>query len=254
MQETPIRKITKGFQNQAFLQDVFDVEGNPIIPTILNDKLLTRVINSNIVQGILHNPAQSLVGSKLQISSDKLISDFHEFPTANKLLDSPTKEFLKSLPIDCKTVQSATVNGIVYDKLFQDLDDRKIDYLDDCILGPTKAFRNEFIAKEPFRQRIDKFVQELGDFFVDDDEDDLPPPPPIPNYSTYPGDLDLSLPDPPSPLQVHAREGKFPVLPGVTKLAEPHSINNNSLYNPAVLDNLAHDMKNAQVNYNLYSN
>ena len=233
-----MRLSNQDYQNQSNIQDVFDVEGNPLIPTICNDKLLTRIINSNIVQKILHNPSQVVEGNRIEISCEKLRPDFHEFPIASGILDETTKQFLGNLPVNSQTIQSITINGIVYDKLFQDLDDHKIIYSDDCILGPTKKLRAEFICKQQFRQQIEGFVQSLGDFFVD-----FLPPPPIPNYSTYPGDLSTDLPPPPSPI-MQTHEGTFPVVSGTTKMMKSHSINNNPLFNPSFLSD---DLQNMQV-------
>lgn len=244
-QQTPMRLVKQEFQNRANIQDVFDVEGNPLVPTIINDKLLNRIMSSNIVQEVLHNPSLIEEGKRMQIGSETLRPDFQEFPIAADYLNETTKQFLSDIAIDTQTIQSVTVNGIVYDKLFQDLDRHKVNYSDDSILGPAKKFRAEFICKDPFRQQIDEFVQSLGDFFVDNDDDDdsFLPPPPLPNYSTYPGQSGDSLPPPPSPLQMQACAGTFS---GLTTLMEPHSINNNSLYKPSLL---LDDFQNIQVIY-----
>lgn len=244
LKQTPIDFSKKELQTKANIQDFFDSEGNPLIPTIYNDKLLTCIINSNIVKGILHNTSQIIAGTRMQISgAENLKPDFHEFPLAVKYLDETTKQFLCRTLIDSHTVQSATVNGIVYDKLFQDLDDHKVQYSDDKVLGPAKKFREEFTSKEPFRQQIYKFVQGLGDFFLDNDEESPPLPPPIPNYSTYPGNYNTNdLPAPPSPLLMQTHDVRFPVIQELVKMSEQHSVNNN----PTI--RLSENLEKIQVN------
>lgn len=202
-QDTPMRKIKFEPDDYSNIQDIYNISGAPIIPTIEKDRILTAILHSEIVQGILNNPSKVISGSKLSVLTTPLQPNFQE----SIYLSDENKMKLKNM--NAQAIQSGIIHGWAYDKLFQDLNDKNIDFQNDCILEPMSEFRAEYILNEPFRNETSNFVASLGSEILDETPihfrtlDGIPDfmktsksndsgfdsTPPTPNYNTFPGQL-----------------------------------------------------------------
>lgn len=251
-QETPMRKIKFEPDDYSNIQDIYNISGSPIIPTIEKDRILTAILHSEIVQGILNNPSTVISGSKLSILTTSLFPS-HEINESIHL-SNENKNKLKNL--NAQAVQSAVVHGWAYDKLFQDLYDKNIDFKSDCILEPMLEFRTEFIANMPFRNETNNFVTSLGNEILDEtpihfrkldatpdfmktsksNDSGFDSTPPTPNYSTFPTD-DLII----------AQPGSFVVNDEISMSPIVRSGVKN---NPFTVDNLTHGVGDMQIGSN----
>lgn len=231
-QDTPMRKINFQQNVKSNIQDIFDVEGKPIMSTIAKDKILSNVLHSDVVQGILYTPNAIIQGSKLQIFNVPLVPDF----LTNPNLNDTVKEKMIDLQLNSQAVQSAVTHGPIYDKIFADLDSNRLSYTQDTILSPIKHFRDECSNNEMLRNEANDFVASLGDEFLDTIPLNYVSPeafpigkinssksndsgfsgsiPPTPNYSTYPG-LPMNSANNDVDHTIHGIPGTFRSIPGI---------------------------------------
>ncbi|XP_062563417.1 uncharacterized protein LOC134226579 isoform X2 [Armigeres subalbatus] len=132
------------------------------------DKVLHDILNSGALQAILHAPVN---GGSLIISREPLVPDFSSSP----LLSPASKSFLEKIKVNAQVVQSAVINGPLYDELFTKLDNCHINYSHDSVLQPIQAFRDKFISFDKddcFPKEVIKFVEmsDLQSFDVSADQ------------------------------------------------------------------------------------
>lgn len=184
-QETPVRKIN--FTQKA------GTHLPPPAAAVKRDKILSDILNSEEIRKAIYYPTTIKPNSRICLSNVPFQSDF----VGNPYLSANDKQFLQAIKIDSKALQSNIINGLIYDKLFQDLDECFIDYQDCCILHPMKALRLKYTnnGDNEFRTNVNNLVasleleQPIGVGSVaasrscDSGFDSAPP---TPNYATHP--------------------------------------------------------------------
>lgn len=139
------------------------IENKPYIESIKNDKVLQKILCSELIKGIKHSAHHDdLINRNMAISqTNKTCSNVPDF-IESPLLSLSTKEKLIPMKINSEAIQSAVLNGWYYDNLLQDLDKNKIDYTNDLVLNPIKAFRTEYKINDLLKKDVDKFAIDMG--------------------------------------------------------------------------------------------
>lgn len=184
-QETPVRKINFAKKTSTYT--------SPVVLAVKRDKILNDILNSNGVREAIYYPTTIKPKSKLILSRIAMKPDF----CGNPYLNHNDKLTLQQIGVDTNALQSNNINGIIYDKLFQDLDDCEIDYAACCLLQPMKALRMHYThgGNEDFNRNIDNLAAALerdnpigGDSIATSKSSDsgFDSAPPTPNYATHP--------------------------------------------------------------------
>lgn len=189
-QETPTRKINFGQKSSA-------VNLLPIVSAVRRDKILSRIFDAEPVRAAIYYPNAVQQHSKLIVSDVPIYANFG----GNPFLSRDDKQLLTDIGVDTDAVQSCVVNGLIYDKLFQDLDDCKVDYSQCCLLQPMKALRFEYLngGNESFRNNLNNLATALekdnpicGVATSVSSDSGFDSQPPTPNYATHP--LNVTIP------------------------------------------------------------
>lgn len=183
-QDTPVRKLNFNTRPET----KFPVA----VAAVKRDQILSQILNSEYVKTAVYYPTSVIPNTKLILSRVPLKPDF----ASNNNLRESDKRFLENLGLNTEAVHSSIVNGKIYEKLFQDLDDCEIDYSDCCLLQPMKELRHHYkMTKDPL------FVSNLNNFVAAEERENpfygMSTPmqntnsgyssvPPTPNYATHP--------------------------------------------------------------------
>lgn len=184
-QDTPVRRINFNAKPE--------LKFPPAVAAVKRDKILNHILNSEDVRAAIYYPTSIEPHTKLVISHIPMKPDFDE----NLHLREGDKAILESLGVNTEAVHSNIVNGKIYDKLFNDLDDCKIDYRDCRLLQPMKDLRSSYkMSKDPIfvtnlnnlSTALEKENPICGSSVItskssDSGFDSLPP---TPNYATHP--------------------------------------------------------------------
>lgn len=260
-QETPARKLQfPQRQEIKSLDDVLDPRtGQILIPTIVKDKVLFDLLNSELIKNALHNPAHCMSSTPLIVSARAMIPDFDEH---SENLHPDCKDILVEMKLNTKGVQSGVLHGPIYDDLFKSLKKRRINYSFDPVLQPIQELREEMEINEPFREHVISFVEALPHFSQTEHVPSLrasyaknlspqhqgktiPPSkssdsgfdsiPPTPNYATYPGIV-----------QQEATPGHFVEIPGIADMNMYPKVSQASDHQKQI-QNLPEQMENMSV-------
>lgn len=228
-QETPMRKVKFGGVSIAY-----DL-GLPVDAVIERDPFFSKIINSEILQNALKNPASVIGRQGVILSNVPMVPDFG----AAQNLSLPICRKLDRIGVDQQAVQSAVINGPTYDKLLNALKDRKINFSNCKLLAPIDEFRNEFIENTPFQKEITEFVETLpnnfsicysepttGQYYQSaqpittlpaskSSDSGFESKPPTPNYTSYPGMAPISGNDDATLFGIGANAGKWNSIPGI---------------------------------------
>jgi hypothetical protein len=172
LQDTPVRRLKFNTEkdNENSILSLFDNQGNPVLPTIMKDELLKNVIYSDVVQGLLNNPAQIIPGTVLKVCENPIVPDFrqsNQMLAPQHKLSEPTVARLEAMKINTLCAESGIVNGIAYDKIFSDLKAKKVRFANDCFLQPMLEFRNEVNGNENFKSEVGDFINGLKQSYGD---------------------------------------------------------------------------------------
>jgi len=237
-QETPARKLNFVKRPITSLDDVLDPRtGQIVLPSVMKDRVLYDILNSEIIKNALHNPAHTS-STPLIVSPRAMIPDF-----IGTNLSDPAIDMLESMKLNTKGVQSGVEHGDVYDNLFENLDKRWIKYSFDPVLQPIRELREELGQNPLFREEIVSFVETLP-HFANSEEIVHPAPafsrnlspehkivpshsndsgfdsvPPTPNYATYPGVLSPAD-KPGTPTDIAQKMGELSVSPAKLVVAK----------------------------------
>lgn len=132
-QETPMRKLQ------------FNNRNNP------NDQFFANIYNSNAIQNALNDDMTNNTKNKDIILSDKQMRE--DFSNCLDITDE-NRNKLSNMNVNSVAVCSSVVSGAIYDKMFQDLDDKNYNVQKCGVLGPIKIFRKEFTRNPQFRNNI----------------------------------------------------------------------------------------------------
>lgn len=215
------------------------------MPSVMKDKVLFDILNSEIIKNALHNPAHTST-TPLIVSARAMVPDY---PAT---MSPATKSLLDQMKVNTKGVQSGVEHGDVYDNLFQNLQKRRINYSFDPVLQPIQELREELADNVPFREEIVSFVEGLPHFSNSEDVIHVAPAyarnlspsqkivpshsndsgfesvPPTPNYATYP--------------TVDALPGVYGEIPGIADMnMYPH------IHKSTTPDQLTHQMNELSV-------
>lgn len=147
----------------SYIEEVFPT-ATPINETIVKDRMLTYVLKSDTIKGVLQTPATALKkGAKIVSECRPMTPDFMESP----LLSDKNRYKLKQLKLNSQALQSGVLNGTTYDNLFKELQEREIDCSEDNLLGPLENFRREYRQNDRLKTDVDNFVSSLGNEFLD---------------------------------------------------------------------------------------
>ncbi|GAB0092327.1 testin [Sergentomyia squamirostris] len=157
----------------SYIENIFHT-ASPINEMIVKDEMLTYVLKSDIIRGVLQTPATALKkeGAKIISECRPMTPDFMESP----LLSDKNRYKLKQMRMNSQALQSGVLNGQTYDNLFRELENRNINFSEDNLLGPMQNFRKEYRQNDRFKTDVDNFVNSLGNEFLDSyklDEDTL---------------------------------------------------------------------------------
>lgn len=226
-QETPVRKLNFHPRNDEItsLDDVLDPRtGQILVPSLVNDKVLFDLLNSELIKNALHNPVLS--ATPLIVSPRTMIPDFENCEN----LHPDCKEMLENMKLNTKGVQSGVIHGPIYDDLFKTLKRRRVNYSFDPVLQPIQELREEMEVNPPFRENVINFVEALPHFSQTENAPTMRPSyaknlspergiipskssdsgfdsiPPTPNYATYPG------------IVQEATHGHFVEIPGIADM------------------------------------
>lgn len=188
-QDTPVRRINFDARPAELLKLP------PAVSAVKRDKVLSKILNSEQIKAAVYYPTSFEPNTVLTLSRVPMKPDFAAGNSSNHLRESD-KRFLENLGLNTEAVHSNIVNGKIYDKLFQDLDDCDIDYSDCCLLQPMKELRHHYkMTKDPL------FVSNLNNLVAAEERENplygMPFPskstdsgfsstPPTPNYATHP--------------------------------------------------------------------
>ncbi|XP_059622617.1 uncharacterized protein LOC132265848 [Phlebotomus argentipes] len=146
----------------GYIEQVFPTP--PINEAIVKDRMLTYVLKSDAIKGVLQTPATVLTkGAKIVSECRPMTPDFMESP----LLSDKNRYKLKQMKLNSQALQSGVLNGATYDNLFKELQERNIDCSEDNLLGPLEKFRHEYRQNDRFKTDVDNFVNSLGNEFLD---------------------------------------------------------------------------------------
>lgn len=200
-QETPVRKINFAQKSTALGQL------SPAASAVKRDRLLHNILNSDPVRSVIYFPTTIVPGSHMMLQHTPMQTDF----VGNPYLSGSDKRALQEMGVDSRAVHSAIINGPIYDKLFNDLDECAVDYENCCLLQPLKALRLKYTAgrDHDFQRNVDSFAAAMekenqigGDFIIPSRSTDsgFDSAPPTPNYSTHPMNIGLSKRVRPTPV------------------------------------------------------
>lgn len=186
-QETPLRKINFAIKSSAGSQL------SPAASAVKRDRLLGNILSSDPVRSIIYYPTTIAPGTQMILQQTPMQMDF----AGNPYLSGSDKRELQEMGVDSRAIHSAIINGPIYDKLFQDLDDCGVDYENCCLLQPMKALRLKYATGRDFdfQRNVDSFAAALekenpiaGNVIVPSKSTDsgFGSAPPTPNYSTHP--------------------------------------------------------------------
>lgn len=122
------------------------------------DSVLATILNSELLKSTLHVP---VYGGTLIITRNPLFPDFISSP----FLSPTSKARLETMRINTQTIQSAVINGPLYDELLSQLNRCGINYAQDSILQPIDDFRDEFLSYDSDND----FQKEIIDFIKNSD-------------------------------------------------------------------------------------
>lgn len=224
-QDTPMRKVK--FGGVSVMYDL----GLPIDAKYEKDQVFAKVINSEQLKNAIQMNPSNWRGKQVAISLSPLPPDFEEEPE----LSDDTKNRLKELGLNVNALQSGIVNGPYYDRLFEALKDKGVDYGNCKILAPIEALREELLVNQPFREEVTKFIEQIPNTPNIAISENVPrlgvlpgsrscdsgfgSKPSTPNLSTHPdlnsgsaNDLDQSL------FGMNASSGRFTSIPGIEEM------------------------------------
>uniref|UniRef100_A0A1B0FV48 Putative focal adhesion protein pinch-1 n=1 Tax=Lutzomyia longipalpis TaxID=7200 RepID=A0A1B0FV48_LUTLO len=128
----------------SYIENVFPEKVNE---TIVKDRMLTYVLKSDAIKGVLQTPAAILKGDTIVSECRPMTPDFMESP----LLSDKNRYKLKQMKLNSQALQSGVLNGATKDNL----------------LGPLENFRREYRQNDRFKTDVDNFVNSLGSEFLD---------------------------------------------------------------------------------------
>lgn len=200
-QETPVRKIFA--PKSTALSQL-----SPAVSAMKRDGLLSNILNSDTIRTVIYYPTTIVPDSQMILQHTPMSTDF----VGNPYLSGSDKRALQEMGVDSRTVHSAIINGPIYDKLFQDLDECAVDYENCCLLQPMKMLRLKYTTgrDQDFQRNIESFVAVMekdnpigGDFIISSKSTDsgfVDSAPPTPNYSTHPMNIGFSKRIRPTPV------------------------------------------------------
>jgi hypothetical protein len=142
---------------------------------ICKDKTMYQILNSEVVQNVLQNPAQILPGTEV-FTSDNLQQ--REKPLSPDFMFDPhltdkNKFKLKNMAINTDTIQSALENRDFYDKLLETMKNLKVKYESDPVLSAIDKFRKEYLTNDAFRKNINEFADQRQQAAMQAEQDQL---------------------------------------------------------------------------------
>lgn len=136
-----------------------NIQNMPFIESIKNDKILQQVLCSELVKGVRYDVHKDDLINKNTSKSYKQETCLNSPDFINSpFLCEVTKDKLIPMKINSESIRSAVLHGWYYDKLFEDLDSNKLDYSNDLLLHPIKAFRAEYLQNDAFKTDTDNFA------------------------------------------------------------------------------------------------
>lgn len=132
-QETPVRKMN-------FDRKTSDANLHSIASAIQRDQILSKIFGAESIRKAIYNPSTMYPHTAIVVCDIPMVPDFHETPH----LTVHDKAILSNICVDPTAIQSAIVNGSIYDQLFNHLDNYQADYSECTILQPMKALRLEY--------------------------------------------------------------------------------------------------------------
>lgn len=138
-QDTPMRKVKFGGLNYDLGISPVQVEKDPVFCKILSSEKLK-------------SPTKNVILSFLPMTVD-----FMECPELSPL----AKETLKKIGVNKSALQSGVVNGQFYDKLFENLRGKSVNYADCKLLKPMEMLREELLTNPIFQKQVVEFVESL---------------------------------------------------------------------------------------------
>lgn len=189
-QETPVRRLNFATKSVALMQLT------PAVSAVKRDRLLGLILNSDPIRAAIYYPTTIEPGTSIILQHTPMQSDF----LTNPYLSGSDKRALQEMAIDANAIHSAVINGPIYDKLFNDLNDCAIDYENCGLLQPIKSLRLKYTTDNSpeFQRNVDSFVAALekenpikGDYMAKSHSNDsgFDSAPPTPNYATHPMNL-----------------------------------------------------------------
>lgn len=151
-QETPARKMN--FDRKASAASLL-----PIASAIQRDRILSKIFGAESIQQAIYHPSLLQPHTAIVVCDIPMVSNFDE----NPYLNSNDKMILSDVGVDEDALQSAVINGPIYDKLFQHLDNCKADYSECALLQPMKALRFEYVNRndDNFKNNVQTLVDVL---------------------------------------------------------------------------------------------
>ncbi|XP_055904007.1 uncharacterized protein LOC129939856 [Eupeodes corollae] len=220
-QDTPMRKVKFGG-----VSVIYDL-GLPIDAEYEKDQVFAKVVNSEQLKNALQMNPSHWRGKQVAISLSPLPPDFEDEPE----LSDDTKEKLKELGLNINALQSGIVNGPYYDKLFEALKEKGVEYANCKILAPIEGLREELLINKPFSDEVVRFVEHIpnsANIAYSENAPRIGVPgsrscdsgfgskPSTPNYATHPDlnavDQDHSL------FGMNASSGRFASIPGIEEM------------------------------------
>lgn len=189
-QETPARKINFGTKSGG-------VNLLPIVSAVRRDAILSTIFESEPIRAAIYYPAEVNPQTAVIISNTPMRADFGKRP----YLSVEDKYILEDIGVNTDAIQSCIVNGLIYDKLFQDLDKCNADYSQCHLLQPMKLLRCEYLTTndDDFKTNLQNLAAALekdnpicGVTNSTSSDSGFNSQPPTPNYSTHP--LNIAAP------------------------------------------------------------
>lgn len=191
-QETPVRRIDFAPKSTALSHM------SPAASAVRRDPLLNRILNSDAVHSVIYYPTLIVPGSQMILQHTPLQMDF----AGNPYLSGSDKRALQEMGVDSRAIHTAIINGPIYDKLFQELDECAVDYENCCLLQPIKLLRLKYGSGRDydFQRNVESFAMAMekdnpigGDSIISSRSTDsgFESAPPTPNYSTHPMNIGM---------------------------------------------------------------
>ncbi|CAD7012318.1 unnamed protein product [Ceratitis capitata] len=151
-QETPARKLKFGT-----ICNLANTCGLPVNVDYDKDAVFAQILHAEPLKKAIENKGKGLNAMPVVISQTQMLPDF----MSASILSPTTKQKLKDIGVNVKTVQSALLNSPFYDALYDTLKHNDIDY-DECrVLAPIQALREEVLVNRPLAEELSSFVSQL---------------------------------------------------------------------------------------------